>query len=71
MSSFAKRWDSRNATRRSDTNRFLGSLCYKLGEIALQVVEELDHFDSTDQMVEKRARNDGSPVTVSFPSVGE
>ncbi|KAI1034375.1 hypothetical protein LB504_004562 [Fusarium proliferatum] len=48
---------------RSDTNELLGSLCYKLGDIALQVVEELDHFDSTDQMVEKRARNHDSPVT--------
>ncbi|KAI1062420.1 hypothetical protein LB506_006289 [Fusarium annulatum] len=52
---------------RSDTNGFLGRLCYKLGDIALQVVEELDHFDSTDQLVEKRARNDGSSVTAEDP----
>ncbi|KAF4414990.1 adenylosuccinate lyase [Fusarium acutatum] len=52
---------------RSDTNGLLGHLCHKLGDIALQVVEDLDHFDRTRQLVEKRATNDGSPVTAEDP----
>ncbi|KAG5743228.1 hypothetical protein H9Q69_011490 [Fusarium xylarioides] len=52
---------------RSDTNGHLGHLCDKLGDTALQVVEDLDHFDSTGQLVEKRATNNGSPVTAGDP----
>ncbi|PNP85968.1 hypothetical protein FNYG_01024 [Fusarium nygamai] len=52
---------------RSDTNALLGRLCNSLGDTALQFVEDLDHFDSTGQLVEKRATNDGSPVTAEDP----
>ncbi|KAF5649525.1 adenylosuccinate lyase [Fusarium tjaetaba] len=52
---------------RCDINALLGRLCTSLGDKALQIVEDLDHFDSTGQLVEKRARNDGSPVTAQNP----
>ncbi|KAF5682031.1 fusarubin cluster-esterase [Fusarium denticulatum] len=34
-------------------------------DTGLQFAEDLDHFDSTGQLVEKRATNDGSPVTIA------
>ncbi|KAF5704395.1 adenylosuccinate lyase [Fusarium mundagurra] len=52
---------------RSDTNALLGRLCHNLGDTALQVVEDLDHFNSTEQLVEKRVMNDGSPTTADDP----
>ncbi|KAF5558172.1 adenylosuccinate lyase [Fusarium napiforme] len=52
---------------RCDINALLGRLCTSLGDKALQIVEDLDHFDSTGQLVEKRAKNDGSPVTAQNP----
>ncbi|KAF5546602.1 adenylosuccinate lyase [Fusarium mexicanum] len=54
-------------TYRSETNGLLGRFCHALGEIALDAVEHLDHFHSSEQMFEKRARNDGSPVTGDDP----
>ncbi|KAF5249700.1 hypothetical protein FANTH_5008 [Fusarium anthophilum] len=54
-------------TYRSETNGLLGHFCHALGEVALDAVEDLDHFHSSKQMVEKRARNDGSPVTADDP----
>ncbi|TVY72519.1 Adenylosuccinate lyase [Fusarium oxysporum f. sp. cubense] len=52
---------------RSDTNRRLGRICHTLGDTALQVVEDLDHFDSGGQLVEKRPKSDGSPITEEDP----
>ncbi|KAF5587820.1 adenylosuccinate lyase [Fusarium pseudocircinatum] len=49
------------------TNALLGRLCDSLGDTVLQFVEDLDHFDSTRQLVEKRATNDGSPVIAGDP----
>ncbi|KAF5599263.1 adenylosuccinate lyase [Fusarium pseudoanthophilum] len=53
---------------RCDINALLGRLCTNLGDTALQIVKYLDHFDSTGQLVEKRASNDGSPVTAQDPA---
>ncbi|KAF4503524.1 adenylosuccinate lyase [Fusarium agapanthi] len=54
-------------TYRSETNGLLGHFCHALGETARRAVEDLEHFHSSHQMVEKRARNDGSPVTADDP----
>ncbi|KAH7483392.1 hypothetical protein FOMA001_g7178 [Fusarium oxysporum f. sp. matthiolae] len=52
---------------RSDTNGRLGRICHTLGDTALRVVEDLDHFDSGGQLVEKRPKSDGSPITEEDP----
>ncbi|KAI7771752.1 hypothetical protein LZL87_006028 [Fusarium oxysporum] len=51
---------------RSNTNGRLGRICHTLGDTALRIVEDLDHFDSGGQLVEKRPKGDGSPVTDEY-----
>ncbi|KAK2484653.1 hypothetical protein H9L39_02633 [Fusarium oxysporum f. sp. albedinis] len=41
--------------------------CYAASDTALRVVEDLDHFDSGGQLVEKRPKSDGSPITEEDP----
>ncbi|EWG41628.1 hypothetical protein FVEG_03702 [Fusarium verticillioides 7600] len=48
---------------RGGINALLGRLCTSLGDTALQIAEDLDHFDLTGQLVQKRATNNGPPVT--------
>ncbi|WKT46683.1 Fumarase/histidase, N-terminal [Fusarium oxysporum f. sp. vasinfectum] len=54
-------------SNRSDTNGRLGRICHTLGDTALRVVEDLDHFNSGGQLVEKRPKSDGSPITEEDP----
>ncbi|KAG9503759.1 hypothetical protein J7337_003714 [Fusarium musae] len=53
---------------RCGINALLGRLCTSLGDTALQIAKDLDHFDLTGQLVQKGATNNGPPVTAEDPS---
>ncbi|KAF9776953.1 hypothetical protein IL306_004797 [Fusarium sp. DS 682] len=52
---------------RLQINTLLGSACEILGKQVLQIVDDLNHFDANEQLVEKRPRRDGLPVTHRDP----
>ncbi|KAF4336142.1 adenylosuccinate lyase [Fusarium beomiforme] len=52
-------------------NALLGSACEILGKQVLQIVDDLNHFDANDQMVEKRPRRDKQPATARYPLLSQ